>query len=245
MELQRSDVSAHCVGAVATPSDRSGMDVTASPHGDWSTSVDASSVKTPPTPAQLPNLNKKSTTKASAKSKRHDIPFVPERNIVISVKKSSSIHENFSHDIVRRSICKSYGPVIIEKVNRYRYNSDNPRIMLQLESPQAVLSLIDRWDNGTFGGSSVRCTIDPKSLNENVAMLRGVPLDAIDEEVCALLSEHYPGCSAQRLRKGGKSLRVFKVKFCDKDQFTAALSQRGFQIDSDNVICHFSPYVDG
>ena len=116
---------------------------------------------------------------------------------------------------------------------------------MQLKSPEAANSLVEKWEKDTFGGSEVRNTIDPKTLNTNVAMLKGVPIDADDTQLQGQVQSQYPGASAARLVKSGKKLRVFRVKFSDETQLTTALTQRGFLFTSENIVCHFEKFNDG
>ena len=205
-----------------------------------------SNVKKPPTNSQM-NISKKPTNnKSSGKGKTpNTTPFIPESNIVITIEKTSQAYKNFSHDLVRRTVNNKYGPTLIEKINRYKFDTNTPRIIMQLKSPEAANSLVEKWEKDTFGGSEVRNTIDPKTLNTNVAMLKGVPIDADDTQLQGQVQSQYPGASAARLVKSGKKLRVFRVKFSDETQLTTALTQRGFLFTSENIVCHFEKSKDG
>lgn len=72
---------------------------------------------------------------------------------------------------------------IVEKINRYNFSSSTPRIMGQLESPQVAIDMVKNCKPGTFEASSARLTIDPNTVNENVGVLKGVPVDAEDEAI--------------------------------------------------------------
>ena len=77
---------------------------------------------------------------------------------------------------------------------------------MQLKSPEYINSWIEKWKKDTSGDSEVRNAIDPKSLNTNVAMLKGVPIDADDTQLKGQVQSHYPGASAIRLIRCRKKL---------------------------------------
>ena len=117
---------------------------------------------------------------------------------------------------------------------------------MQLKSPEATTSLIEKWEKDTFGGLEVRNTVDQKTLNTNVAMLKGVPIDANDTQLQGQEQSQYPGTSATRLVvKSGEEQSVFRVKFSDETQLTTALTQRGFLFTSENIGCQFEEFNDG
>ena len=208
--------------------------------------ADKSNVKRPHTNSQMNKSKKTTNNKSSVKGKTpNTTPFIPENNIVITIEKTSQAYTNFSHDLVRRTVNNKYGPTLIEKINRYKFDTNTPRIIMQLKSPEAANSLIEKWEKNTFGGSEVRNTIDPKTLNTNVAMLKGVPIDADDTQLQGQVQSQYPGASATRLIKSGNKLRVFRVKFSDETQLTTALNQRGFLFTSEKIVCHFEKFNDG
>ena len=104
------------------------------------------------------NKSKKpSNTKSSGKGKTpNTTPFTPENNIVITIEKTSQAYTNFSHDLVRWAVNIKYGPILIEKINRYKFDTNTPHTMMQPRSPEAANSLILKWEKDTFGGSEVR-----------------------------------------------------------------------------------------
>ena len=107
---------------------------------------------------------------------------------------------------------------------------------MQLKSPEYINSWIEKWKKDTSGDSEVRNAIDPKSLNTNVAILKGVPIDADDTQLIGQVQSHCPGASATRLIRCRKKLRVFRVKFSDETHLTTALTHRGFLFTSENIV---------
>ena len=261
MECRSTDVhSSDSCSLVSHPSmDTSpGTSIDASTGASFHASADKSNkwykpshkIRTPPTNAldrkrnnnNAPNLVNNISPRST---KLHTTLFKPIQNIVVSINKSSSIYKDFSQDSVRRTMNNVYGSIIIEKINRYRFQSDHPKIMIQLESSEVAKNLVAKWKSDTFDGSSARNTIDPASLTLNVAMLRGVPLDANDDDVISNIEAQFPGAQSYRVMKEGRKLRLFKVKFSNDKHFIKAIDDRGFQLISASVICHFEKYVDG
>ena len=85
--------------------------------------------------------------------------------------------------------------------------------MIQLSNKKERTNIINRWNPELFGGSSIRETIDPKSLTTNTGMLKGVPLDAIDNSVITDICSIYPDAEPQRLfYKEGKHRNILKMQ---------------------------------
>ena len=196
----------------------------------------------PPQLPSNPQHHQNKPTRESNKSKqqpKHTTEFKPNQNVVINIEKNSPTHTNFDADVIRREINRTYGPTIIQKISPYNFSKSNPRIMIQLHSADTAKQMVLNWKGSTFGKSTARLTMSPEK-NENTAMLKGVPLDCDDEYVLCSIKNEYPECSAERLFKGDKKLRMIKVKFANPTQFNTAIKQCGFLIDE--VICHFEPY---
>ena len=163
--------------------------------------VDNSKVKSPPTNTTKRNrLRHPPTPAPQSNTEKHKTTteFKPDNNIVISIQKTSQAFTGFSHDLVRRTINQEYGPILIKKISPYKFNSDNPRIMIQMDSPVAADDMIKKWKTKTFGDSHVRKTINPKTFTVNVAMLKGVPLDVIDAELEEQVQSQFPGATTIR-----------------------------------------------
>ena len=207
---------------------------TSSPNKMWS-QLDHEKLNQPSTSH---STNKPVITLSSSNRKKID-NFRPENNIVIDIAKDSDIYNNFNQDVIRRTISRKYGPMIIEKINKYNYTSDRPRIMVQLRDKQAVSVIVDKWDKSLFGGSKVRGTIDPESFKVNTGLLKGVPVDADDEEIFSDIRRLYPAAESERLfLKSGSRMRLIKIKFQDSVKFNQAIDQ-GICLHSQGIKCHF------
>lgn len=110
--------------------------------------------------------------------------------------------------------------------------------MIQLIDNDSKTNIIKNWNADLFGGSSVRETINPKSLTENAGMLKGVPLDADNTTVVNDIATLYPDTVAERIYKEGKPLRMFKIRFTSTDDFQKAISH-GICLQSQSIKCHF------
>ena len=61
----------------------------------------------------------------------------------------------------------------MERITKYSWY-ENQRAMIQLQSKSEAEFLSKEWRSDLFGRSTARVSIDPKSINVNTAMLRGV-----------------------------------------------------------------------
>lgn len=167
-------------------------------------------------------------------------PFKPDQSVVINISQTYATSNKFDQDNIRRIINKSYGPVIIEQIKPYHYNSDHPKLTLQMANVESAINLISVWKSDLFNGSTARHTINPKTINENTVMLKGVPIDADDNNIQQDIGNIFHGSSASRLLKDGKRLRTFKVKFANKQQFEKAVEE-GILLPSQHIMCHCEP----
>ena len=68
----------------------------------------------------------------------------------------------------------AYGPMIIERINPYKYNSDFRKVCLQLSRSETSKHVISAWKRDLFGGSSARSTIKYDSIKPTtMRMLKG------------------------------------------------------------------------
>lgn len=117
--------------------------------------------------------------------------------------------------------------------------------MLQLSKIEEASRLVGAWNDTLFGGSSVRRTINPETLNTNSAMLRGVPVDAENFDILQDLTNSYPGLKMERLYKQGKVLRIIKLTFASKEQFENAFKNDGICLPSQHVKCSLERIHNG
>jgi len=166
--------------------------------------------------------------------------FVPNQNIIVSIQKDSEISKKFDQDSIRRVICKHFGPTIIEKVTRYKYNTDTPKISIQFQDTKTAENIASNWKTHIFGSSSARTTINPASFKENTVMMYGVPIDCNDTDIESDVTSMYEGSVMQRLLKDGKRLRTFKIKFSSSSHYYEAISN-GILLNSQSIKCHCKP----
>ena len=182
---------------------------TSSQH--WS-NFDHSTFSQQPSTSTAYQSNKSLQLQSSTPPKAQN-DFRPEDNLVIDIKKESATFLNFNQDNIRRTLSQTFGPIIIEEINRYNFKSDKPKIMIQLSNKKERTNIINRWNQELFGGSSIREAIDLKSLTTNTGMLKGVPLDANDNSFVNDICSIYPDAEPQRLfYKEGKHRNILKMQ---------------------------------
>lgn len=203
---------------------------------------------------QLQNNNPKPTTNQSTptpstSNRLHHPPsttrkparvnnFNPKHCIVISISKSSKTYSDYNQDHIRREINRNFGPTIIENITTYNFKTASPKIMIHLRDEETVTKLINTWNPFLFDNSQVRRTINPELAKINTGMLRGIPIDADDDIVTNEITQTFPNSTAERIFKGGKKMRIFKIKFGNQDQYHQVLSQ-GMILESLKLKCHF------
>ena len=166
--------------------------------------------------------------------------FRPERCIVVSsTATDKTTFKKLNHDTIRRTLSENHGPLIIDMINRYKFSSDNPRFIIQLSSKNAASTVIDNWRSRTFGGSTVRGTIDPSSMN-CVGMVKGVPLDVTDDTIREAINKKYSACTFERLNKNSTPLRTIKLTFPDAEQLSTAINE-GLLFESINMLFRVEP----
>jgi len=186
------------------------------------------------TPNNADNQRKNNTQTHSANQ------FKPKQNIIVNIEKDSEIFTKFDQDSVRRTICHAFGPLIIERVTRYNYNSEKPKLSIQFNDQQTAERIVASWQTNIFGSSTARTTVNPSSQAENSVMMYGVPIDCSDNEIEADITSSFPGSTAQRLSKDGKKLRTMRIKFTSSEQYKDALSN-GILLKSQLIKCHCKP----
>ena len=191
-----------------------------------------------PSTSSTNNNNRTSMRTQPPKEQKIDNSFRPIDNLVIDIKKDSMTYSNFNQDTIRRTLNKTFGPIIIEKVTRYNFNTNKPKIMIQFNHQETRNNILRKWNTDLFGGSSIRQTIDPRSLTENMGMLKGVPLDAEDSTVINDIKVLYPHATSERIFKEGKPMRMFKIKFHSHDDFLFSI-KNGICLQSQSVKCQF------
>ena len=88
---------------------------------------------------------------------------------------------NFNQDCIRKERNHAYGPMIIERITPYKYNSDFRKVYLQLSRPETSKHVISAWKRDLLGSSSARSTIKYDSIKPTtMCMLKGVPLSTDD-----------------------------------------------------------------
>ena len=91
----------------------------------------------------------------------------------------------FNQDQIRKVINDIHGPIIIEKIVPYKYQTNKPKITIQFNTVDKAKRIVSAWKSNAFEGSTARLTINPQELNKLSCMMKGVPLSATDEEIQA------------------------------------------------------------
>lgn len=109
--------------------------------------------------------------------------------------------------------------------------------MIQSKSKEDVAEILKKKGFQSFGGSSVRTTID-KSLTFNTGILKGVPIDTENVNVIENIHALYPNASVERISsKNEKPMRMVKIKVTDVANFEQAI-KHGRCLKSMGVKCH-------
>lgn len=194
----------------------------------------AVSKHTVPSSTQNPKL-----TNALPNAKNHSkattsIQFQPTKCLVLTdISQENAVKLN--QDDIRQAINKQVGPTMIDLVNRYKFNSSNPKFILQLADESAIPAIIENWDPSLFGGSKIRRTIPPKQ-HVHLGMLKGVPLNMADDHILSDIKINHDISSVYRLRAiDGAHLRTVKVEFETATALQSALNT-GILLPSANVL---------
>ena len=197
-------------------------------------------------PTNLTNPNKSNSKSRDAGNRQRQrnvvgqVKWQPENCIIVSVNKTSTLYNNYDQngqDIIRREINKNIKHTVIERITKYTWHK-NPRVMIQLQSRSEAEFLSKEWRSDLFGGSTARVSIDPKSINVNTAMLRGVPIDGNEMDILADIQSIYKDVEMERIMKSGKKMRVIKVKFSSEEDYNKALRNPIF-LHSQHIKCNF------
>lgn len=186
-----------------------------------------------------PNISTKPTSKPS-----NQIPFKPEQSIVVILNEESPIKQNFDQDVIRKSVNQAYGPTIIEKVNKYKFSTPQPKIIVQFSDKKKAEDIVANWKPSLFGGSTARHTIHPSSNNDMVLMAKGVPLSISEETLNDEINTYYPGTTIYRLKKGGRPMRTVKLT-CTTQTHYAEILKSGLMVRCENMLFHVERFQDG
>ena len=168
------------------------------------------------------------------------VKWQPENGITVSVNRTITLDNNYDQngqDIIRREINKVIKHTDIERITKYTWHK-NPRVMTQLQSRSEAEFLSEEWRPDLFDRSTARVSIDPKSLNENTAMLRGLHLDGNEMDILAYVQSIYKDVQMERIMKAGKKMRAIKVKFSSENNYNKALQNPIFS-HSQLIECNF------
>lgn len=193
-------------------------------------------------PSQSKPLNLHQRQSINKASPAPNIPFQPVKCIVITdISKDTAMKLN--QDDIRSTINQHYGPIMIDKINRYKFSSASPKFIVQLAHESAVEKLIDSWDDSLFGGSGIRKTVKPVPDNR-VGMIRGVPLSMNMDQLKNDLDSQLKISSLYRLKtQDNIPLRIVKVEFEADEQLQTAINS-GILLPSANMLLRVEmPYV--
>lgn len=176
-------------------------------------------------PKKITNLSQITTPKPAVRSLPANPPtqsFEPTKCIVVSsTNNEKDEFRSLNQDQIRRAISTDYGPIIIDSIRRYKFNTANPRYIVQLGSASDVDILVEKWKTGTLGGSSIRGTIKPSE--SFVGMMRGVPLDIDTKSIQSSVDDSYRHTNCFRLSKNDNPLRTVKITFANSCDLTKAI----------------------
>ena len=128
--------------------------------------------------------------------------------------------------------------MIIERITPYKYNSDFPKLCLQLSRSETAKHVASAWKIDLFGGSSARSTIKYDAIKPTtMCMLKGVPLSTDDVNIVKDIERVYNNIPAKRLYKNGKQLHTMLLTFTSEMEQSRALKE-GIHLISSGVLCH-------
>lgn len=211
-----------------------------------STPTNSSHHDTVQTQGQAPNTTQTrplshQPSRPSSQSNRHQVPFHPVNCIVVS--SSQTDKDRFKHtdqDEIRKTIGENHGPLIIDFINRYHFNSASPKFIVQFSSPENATRVVDEWKPDSLGGSVARKTINPKDNPTHIGMVKGVPRDIADDELLSAIHIQYPDSTFIRLFKDQQPLRTLKLTFTTETQLKQAFTD-GLLVSSSNMMFRVEP----
>ena len=167
----------------------------------------------------------RSTPKSTTHKRRHDVAFLPKKNIVVIVEKEGDIIVN--DDDIRKSIGSLDTDITIEKIFRSATNCYK-KFCIQFSDERMVDTVLTKWTTNIFGKSTARRTIQPSSAPPTlVGVVKGVPFSIEDEDLCAdLEAGGFGKTTVKRIRKGNKPTRAVKVYFQNHELLTKAINER-------------------
>lgn len=181
----------------------------------------------------------KTATLPREKTSRTNTDFDPKRCVVID-NLTPEVAKSLNQDTIRRAISEKIGPVFIDLINRYKHNSPNPKFIVQFTEPTVIPNIIDKWDDNTLLGSTVRKTVPPTPKN-CLGMLRGIPLDINDEDLTDAVLATYPGSTIYRLRSNtGTLLRTAKLEFPSRELCDKAVKE-GLHLEDHHLLLRVEP----
>ena len=162
--------------------------------------------------------------------------FDPTRCIIVNLTIQFTIAYTFNQDQIQRVINDIHGPIIIEKIVPYKYQTNKPKIPIQFTTDDKAKRIVSAWKSNAFEGSTARLTINPQELNKLSCMMKGVPLSATDEEIQADVKRLDEHATTFRLFKDETKLRTVHIQFQNKLQFDNTI-QDDIHLISLNLLC--------
>jgi hypothetical protein len=130
---------------------------------------------------------------------------------------------SISQDDVRKAIGKLNGPTMIDFIKRYKFNSADPKFIIQITKPEQVDIIIKKWEAEALGGSSARRPIQP---SQHVGIIKDVPIYIMNEDLQQEVQTVFKDATVYRMRTkdGTNPQRTVKVNFNDETQLGNALA---------------------
>ena len=178
---------------------------------------------TAPQQSQSTTDHRRNTHNNAANPKASTQSFQPTKCVVISSTNPDKTHLNsVNQDDIRKAISNNHGPLIIDSIRKYKFDSPNPRFMVQLGTTTDVDKVVTNWKADSLGGTWVRGTMLPNEIP--TGMMRGVPLDIDPVDIAQAISSKYKNSTCQRLSKSDNILRTVKVTFANREDLSDAVS---------------------
>ena len=215
---------------------------TMKPQPTFADAIISTPISTSPTApsisASSPSPRQQTAPKTSPKINKSKNNFQPDRCIVIT-SHDHMIIRKLNTDQIRRTISANHGPTLIDNISRYKFNSPNPKYMVQLSSKETAEKIVSSWHADAFGGTSARLTIKPTE-DPNIGMMRGVPLDIPSSDIDESLKSIFKDITHTRLSKNDQPLRTIKLNFNDQTQLKNAI-EHGILLKSCNMLFRVEP----
>ena len=155
----------------------------------------------------------------------HQHPLNPKTSVVIY---NIQDKEKFTKDTIRFSVNSVLGPTLIVSINKYGWETTEPKYMLQLKKEADAKTLLEKWKPDALHNTKVRATRTPE---KHVGMLSNVPTSFSDLTMQQDIQAKYPGAACNRIVKKDTPTRTVKIVFTDEQSLEECL-EHGISLNS-------------